>query len=78
VRHPWAALTAKFPFMLRMADGTTGTLDLEIEPFVKIEQDSETRTALLSVEDQNTKNQKEMWGAHLPSFFVVSPECLSS
>ncbi|KAJ0286529.1 hypothetical protein COL940_002932 [Colletotrichum noveboracense] len=39
-----------------------GKLELEIEPFVKIEQDAESSRAILSVEDSNIKEQREMWG----------------
>ncbi|KAL0934250.1 mitochondrial 54S ribosomal protein uL6m [Colletotrichum truncatum] len=42
--------------------GPLGKLDLEIEPFVKIEQDAESKSAILSVEDSNVKEQREMWG----------------
>jgi len=35
---------------------------MEIPPYLKIEHDTEARTALLSVEDQEIKKQKEMWG----------------
>ncbi|KAF4808549.1 54S ribosomal protein L6 [Colletotrichum siamense] len=42
--------------------GPLGKLELEIEPFVKIEQDAESSRAILSVEDSNIKEQREMWG----------------
>ncbi|KAG6013033.1 hypothetical protein E4U41_005171, partial [Claviceps citrina] len=37
-------------------------LDLDVPEFVKLQQDLENRTVLLSVEDANVKEQKEMWG----------------
>ncbi|KAF6805315.1 60s ribosomal protein [Colletotrichum sojae] len=42
--------------------GPLGTLDLEIEPFVGIEQDADSKRAILSVEDSNNKQQCAMWG----------------
>ena len=40
----------------------SGKLDLEIPPFVNIDHDVTARKATLSIEDQNLKEQKEMWG----------------
>lgn len=42
-----------------------GSLSLEVPEFVKLEQDLVNKTALLTVEDANVKQQKEMWGAFL-------------
>ncbi|TDZ24764.1 54S ribosomal protein L6 [Colletotrichum sidae] len=42
--------------------GPLGKLELEIDPFMKIEQDAESNRAILSVEDSNNKEQREMWG----------------
>lgn len=39
-----------------------GELKLEVPEFVKIEQDVAAQTAKLTVEDDNIKQQKEMWG----------------
>jgi len=50
--------------------GPLGSLDLEIEPFVNVEYDTAARTALLTVQDQSLKRQKEMWGG-----FYSLPPC---
>ncbi|KAK3384193.1 ribosomal protein L6, alpha-beta domain-containing protein [Lasiosphaeria ovina] len=42
--------------------GPLGTLDLEIPPFLHIDHDVAARRAVLSVEDRNVKQQREMWG----------------
>ncbi|PNY27619.1 Ribosomal protein L6 [Tolypocladium capitatum] len=42
--------------------GPLGTLELDVPEFVGLSQDLEDGTALLSVEDANVKDQKEMWG----------------
>ncbi|KYK55075.1 60S ribosomal protein L6 [Drechmeria coniospora] len=42
--------------------GPLGSLQLDVPEFVGLKQDLEDRTALLSVEDANIKEQKEMWG----------------
>ncbi|GAP92916.1 putative 54S ribosomal protein L6 [Rosellinia necatrix] len=42
--------------------GPLGKLDLEIPPFLTIHHDEVARKALLSIENQNLKVQKEMWG----------------
>lgn len=42
--------------------GVAGTLELDVPEFVALTQDLEDGTALLSVEDANVKQQKEMWG----------------
>lgn len=46
----------------RLTDIDSGKLDLIIPPFVNIDHDVEARKATLSIEDQNVKQQKEMWG----------------
>lgn len=40
-----------------------GSLDLTIPPFLKIDHDIEARKAVLTIEDDTVKQQKEMWGA---------------
>jgi len=40
----------------------TGTLNLDILPFIKLEHNAEERRMTLSVEDTNLKQQREMWG----------------
>lgn len=45
-------------------EGPLGKLDLEIPPFIKIDQDAETRRAVLSIEDTKEKRQMEMWGTY--------------
>lgn len=50
----------------RLADGVlvhTGSLDLNVPPFVKMDYDTEARRLVLSIEDREVKQQKEMWGA---------------
>ncbi|KAI1816532.1 54S ribosomal protein L6 [Poronia punctata] len=42
--------------------GPLGKLDLEIPPFINIQQDEAAKKAMLSVENQDLKQQKEMWG----------------
>ncbi|KAG7140281.1 54S ribosomal protein L6 like [Verticillium longisporum] len=42
--------------------GPLGKLDLEIPPFLKIDNDTEARKATLTIEDDTVKEQKEMWG----------------
>ncbi|KAI3321178.1 54S ribosomal protein L6 [Xylariaceae sp. AK1471] len=42
--------------------GPLGKLDLEIPPFLTIHHDETARKALLSIENQDLKQQKEMWG----------------
>lgn len=48
----------------------TGKLDLNVPPFVKMDYESESRRLVLSIEDRNVKQQKEMWGG-----FTMSPFC---
>src|SRR6266699_2269726 len=45
-----------------LADMLQGKLDLEIPPFVHIDHDVAARRATLSIEDQDARQQKEMWG----------------
>jgi large subunit ribosomal protein L6 len=40
----------------------TGQLNLEIPPYLKIDHDTEARKAVLTVEDNFVKQQREMWG----------------
>ena len=44
--------------------GPLGKLDLEIPPFIKIDQDAEARRAVLSIENTKEKQQMEMWGMY--------------
>lgn len=49
-----------------LADGVLvhiGKLDLNVPPFVKMDYDTEARRLVLSIEDRQAKQQKEMWGA---------------
>jgi len=41
----------------------TGSLDLEIPPYIHIDNNATTRKATLSIEDPTVKQQKEMWGS---------------
>ena len=40
---------------------------MDIPHFIKIAHDEQARTAVLSVEDQNVTQQKEMWGGSFTS-----------
>lgn len=42
---------------------------MSIEPFIRIEHDTATRKAFVSVEDREKKNQRAMWGQHNPPSF---------
>ncbi|KAG5981549.1 hypothetical protein E4U55_002830 [Claviceps digitariae] len=42
--------------------GPLGELNLAVPEYVKLQQDSENKTVLLSVEDANIKEQQTMWG----------------
>ncbi|KAI1480990.1 hypothetical protein K445DRAFT_69544 [Daldinia sp. EC12] len=42
--------------------GPLGKLDLEIPPYLTINHDETSRRAVLSIEDNKAKVQKEMWG----------------
>ncbi|KAH7359166.1 54S ribosomal protein L6 [Plectosphaerella cucumerina] len=42
--------------------GPLGQLNLEIPPYLKIDHDTEARKAVLTVEDNFVKQQREMWG----------------
>ncbi|KAI2633317.1 54S ribosomal protein L6 [Xylaria nigripes] len=42
--------------------GPLGKLDLEIPPFLTIHKDETARKVLLSIENRQLKQQKEMWG----------------
>lgn len=43
-------------------NGPLGSLNLEIPPFLEINQDAETRKAVLTIQDRDQKRQMEMWG----------------
>ncbi|KAB5583261.1 ribosomal protein L6, alpha-beta domain-containing protein [Coniochaeta sp. 2T2.1] len=42
--------------------GPLGELNLEIPPYLKIDHDAAARRAVLSVDNTDEKNQREMWG----------------
>lgn len=44
---------------------TTGKLSLELPPFMNIDYDTESRMVSLSIQDQEIKKQKEMWGTNI-------------
>ena len=52
----------RIPKRILTVQGPLGKLDIEIPPFIKIDQDAESRKAVLSIEDAKEKRQKEMWG----------------
>ena len=37
---------------------------MTMPPFVKLEHDTATRKAIVSVKDKEVRNQREMWGMH--------------
>lgn len=41
---------------------STGKLDLNVPPFLKLDHDSAARRLTLNIEDNEQKQQKEMWG----------------
>ncbi|KAI9835946.1 MAG: hypothetical protein M1819_001844 [Sarea resinae] len=43
-------------------EGPLGKMSLKIPPFLSIEQDAESRRALLKVQDPEIRHQREMWG----------------
>lgn len=45
-----------------LTETATGTLNLDVPAFVRLQQDAQNKTALLSVEDANIRQQREMWG----------------
>lgn len=40
----------------------TGKLDLNVPPFLQLDHDTEGRRLTLTIEDNEQKKQKEMWG----------------
>lgn len=40
----------------------TGKLDLNVPPFLRLDHDTEARRLTLTIEDNEQKKQKEMWG----------------
>jgi large subunit ribosomal protein L6 len=44
--------------------GPLGKLNLEIPPFLTIDHDEAAKKALLSIENTELKEQKEMWGTY--------------
>ncbi|KAB8293794.1 hypothetical protein EYC80_009278 [Monilinia laxa] len=43
-------------------EGPLGKMSMSIEPFIRIEHDTNARKAIVSVEDREKKNQRAMWG----------------
>ncbi|KAI1265302.1 54S ribosomal protein L6 [Xylariaceae sp. FL1019] len=52
----------KIPKRTVTVSGPLGRLDLEIPPFLTINHDETARKALLTIENPDLKQQKEMWG----------------
>ncbi|KAH6900702.1 mitochondrial 54S ribosomal protein YmL16 [Thelonectria olida] len=53
--------------------GPLGLLDLEVPDFVEVKHDQENAMAILSVQDSDIKQQKEMWGtswAYLKNYIM--------
>ncbi|KAF7539738.1 beta-tubulin [Cylindrodendrum hubeiense] len=53
--------------------GPLGTLDLEVPQFVEVKHDEENRMAILTVQDSDVREQKEMWGtswAYLKNYIM--------
>jgi hypothetical protein len=44
------------------ADADVGKMTMTIPPFVKLVHDTAARKAIVSVEDKEVRNQREMWG----------------
>ncbi|PHH86377.1 hypothetical protein CDD83_10332 [Cordyceps sp. RAO-2017] len=42
--------------------GPLGTLELEMPPYISLNQNAEEKTVVLSIEDRKARNQREMWG----------------
>lgn len=45
-----------------MVDNSTGKLDLNVPPFLTLDHDTAARRLVLNIEDNEQKQQKEMWG----------------
>jgi len=43
-------------------EGPLGKMTMTIPPFIKLEHDTAARKAVVSVEDKEVRNQREMWG----------------
>lgn len=53
--------------------GPLGSLDLEVPEFVEVKHDEDNRMAILTVQDSDVKQQKEMWGtswAYLKNYIM--------
>ena len=51
-------------FHLLFIDFDTGKLTMTIPPFIKLEHDTAAGKAVVTVEDKDIRNQREMWGTH--------------
>lgn len=47
---------------LTLVRNFTGKLDLNVPPFLKLDHDPAARRLVLNIEDNEQKQQKEMWG----------------
>ncbi|KAI0169083.1 ribosomal protein L6 [Hypoxylon sp. FL1284] len=66
VGEPWVkkdpTTYLRIPKRTVTVSGPLGKLNLDIPPYLKIDQDEVTRRATLSIEDRQIKQQMEMWG----------------
>lgn len=60
-RVPWVLLQPLLS-SVNIADSNVGKLTMVIPPYIKLEHDSAARKAIVSVEDKEIRNQREMWG----------------
>lgn len=47
---------------LTSVDNSIGKLDLNVPPFLTLDHDPAARKLVLNIEDNEQKQQKEMWG----------------
>ncbi|KAI1077240.1 54S ribosomal protein L6 [Whalleya microplaca] len=52
----------KIPRRTVTVSGPLGKLDLEVPPYLRLDHDVEARRMVLSIEDNEVRQQREMWG----------------
>jgi len=52
---------------------STGKLDLNVPPFLKLDHDPAARRLTLDIEDNEQKQQKEMWGTIYTALAAARP-----
>ncbi|KAI9747727.1 MAG: hypothetical protein M1835_001986 [Candelina submexicana] len=55
-------LSRSEPLVTVQVQGPLGSIPMQLPSFVKIEQDSETRKAMVQVQDSEIRHQRQMWG----------------